>query len=121
MRPAGWWESPQLTMNARTPSKGRALRCQSGTWEDDVTRGLLSDARYLATWQEPPNLQRALLLAAVACEVQAKRVLQRKASPPRDPRGVAVHESTILSLLGARSLRSDRRATHRPVTQPRRP
>lgn len=53
--------------------------------EDDVTRGLLSDARYLATWQEPPNLQRALLLAAVACEVQAKRVLQRKASPPRDP------------------------------------
>lgn len=40
---------------------------------------LLADARYLITYSEPPDASRAVLIAAIACEVKAKEVLAAKA------------------------------------------
>jgi hypothetical protein len=95
---------------------------------DDTPRELLADALYLAIWQTPPDYQRAVLTAAVACEVHAKRTLQRKCSPESvelvkwlfsDQRSFpySAHDlfGPIAKALVGRSLASDDKITNKAV------
>jgi hypothetical protein len=43
--------------------------------EPPPAAALLADARYLGRWRHPPDLVRAILLAAISCEVMAKEAL----------------------------------------------
>jgi hypothetical protein len=46
---------------------------------------MLADARFLANWRQPPDAQRAVLMAAIACEVKVQRRLLELAKPDALP------------------------------------
>jgi hypothetical protein len=50
-----------------------------------VPESILSDAFYLGGWAHPPDFTRAVLLAAIACEVKAKNTLTELAPLPAAP------------------------------------
>lgn len=53
------------------------------TGEPPATEALLADARFLATAADTVDAQRSVLIAAIACEVKAKRVVIERAKPER--------------------------------------
>ncbi|WP_341718839.1 hypothetical protein QQG74_03415 [Micromonospora sp. FIMYZ51] len=53
------------------------------TGEPPAAEALLADARFLAGGADTVDAQRAVLMAAIACEVKAKRVVIERANPER--------------------------------------
>ncbi|MEU1813170.1 hypothetical protein [Micromonospora aurantiaca (nom. illeg.)] len=53
------------------------------TGEPPAAEALLADARFLASGADTVDAQRAVLVAAIACEVKAKRVVVERAKPER--------------------------------------
>jgi len=53
------------------------------TGDPPAAEALLADARFLASGADTIDAQRAVLLAAIACEVKAKRVVIERAEPER--------------------------------------
>jgi hypothetical protein len=58
---------------------------QEGDALPDLADTLLADARFLASTADPPDPSRALLIAAVACEVKIKATLVALATPEQAP------------------------------------
>ncbi|WP_433311042.1 hypothetical protein ACQP0U_24045 [Micromonospora sp. CA-269861] len=58
-------------------------RDQVLTGDPPAAEALLADARFLASGADTVDAQRAVLIAAIACEVKAKRVAIERAKPER--------------------------------------
>jgi hypothetical protein len=57
----------------------------AGSKTPPLANTLLADAQYLVTWATPRDPARALLIAAIACEVKIKEVLRHVASTDQQP------------------------------------
>src|ERR1035438_5171317 len=112
---------------AITPSLSEHLSRTSATLP--IAESLLADAFYFIGL-DPPDCQRAVLIAAIACEVKVKDTLRQKVSAdhlplvelilenPRDwsLAAPALFDKGIEAALG-RSLRSDDRAVYKGITR----
>jgi hypothetical protein len=110
---------------AHASSLARELGC--GSLDLPIAETLLADALYFIGLR-PPDCQRAVLIAAIACEVKVKDTLRQKVPPDRrslvdllleNPRdwsiaALALFDKATDAALG-RSLRTDHREVYKDV------
>jgi hypothetical protein len=113
--------------SANSSSLAQYLARDSG--ELPIAETLLADALYFIGLN-PPDWQRAVLIAAIACEVKVKDALRRKVSPDRLPfvdlildsprdwslAAVALFDKAMNAALG-RSLRAERHDIYKDITK----